>query len=247
MSCNPQPGLTAGVCLACAFFLSCAIAFLTSITAAFAALAIGCCFYLWLGRRDGTSLEPLLAANFFLLLIWLIVPWTAPGRTVFKLGLLEISREGILLCGLATIKANAIILVFLGIMRGMNPMKLGLALAQLHISAKLALMLTLAGQQIETLKSEWKILLEAVKLRGFRAKTSFRTWKTIASMLAFLLLRASERADHLHEALLLRAFQGKFPICRPFRPGKADFILIAAAGLSALALTILNRLKSSWL
>lgn len=246
MSCNPQPGLTAGVCLICAFFLSCVMACLTSFAAALCAFAIGLAFYFCLGRLNKTSLESLFAINFFLLLIWLIVPWTAPGETVFKLGFLDISREGLLLCAMASIKANAIILMFLGIMRGMTPMKLGLALAQLRFSSKLALILVLAGQQVETLKMEWKILREAAKLRGFIAKSSFHSWKTIASMLAFLLLRASEKAEHLHDALLLRAFQGKFPICRPFRPGKMDFILMAVSLLSIMALIFLNWIGVKW-
>lgn len=246
MSCNPQPGLTAGICLLCAFFISCVMACVTSPIAALCALAIGLGFFLWLGRQDKSSVAPFLATNFFLLLLWLLVPWTAPGETVFKLGFLNITREGIWLCAMSTIKANAIILVFLGIMRGMTPMKLGLALAQLRFSPKLALILVLAGQQIENLRSEWKILRDAARLRGFRARTSLHSWKTIASMLAFLLLRASERAEHLHEALLLRAFKGKFPICCALRPHKLDFVLISLSSISIIALIILNWIPFAW-
>lgn len=237
MSCNYHQDISAATSLLCAFFLCCVIACLNTIWSALGSLFVGACFFF--SNPDRTS-QPLVAINVFILFIWLIVPWTTPGETIYRLGILQISKQGCLLCLLATFKANAIILVFMGIMNGMNAMKLGLAFAQIHLSSRLALMIVFSAQQIDILKFEWKTLKEAANLKGFQPRFSLHSWKTIASMLAILLVRASEKAELLHEALLLRSFSGKFPVCCKFILGKRDFLLIFATLFAAAFVISLN-------
>lgn len=241
MACNSHDGVAAGTCLICAFALSFVMACVTSFSAALTALFLGVLFFLCMGHPDRGALHSLMLANSFILLIWLIVPWTANGKVLYEAVFFRITDQGVLLCLLATLKANAVILLFLGIMRNMTPMKLGLAFAQLHFSSKLALILVFSVQQIENLKSEWKILRDAAKLRGFQTTTSFSTWKTLASMIAYLIVRADDRAETLYDALLLRGFSGKFPLCCQWSFGRKDFFLILATFCSITALLAINN------
>lgn len=226
--------------MGCAFALSCVMAVMTSLESCLASLLIGLIFFLAMKRAETSIIQPLCATNFFILFVWMIVPWTAPGKIIWQIGFLNISDNGVWLCTRLTLKANAIILTFLGIMAGMTPMRLGLALRQLHISDKLALLLVFSAQQIDFLKNEWRLSWEASQLKGFVLKSGLHAWATIAAMLAFLLVRAGERAETLHEALLLRGFSGKFPVCCSFRPGKGDFWLVFSTTIAVILLFLLN-------
>ena len=48
------------------------------------------------------------AVNMFLFFLWAVVPLTMPGETLTAIGPLTVSREGVALVWLVTLKANAI-------------------------------------------------------------------------------------------------------------------------------------------
>ena len=240
MSCNCHEDISAGTSLLCAVCLSFVMACVTSFEAALCSLVFGCLYFLFMGHPWTGACQSLRIANSFIALMWLIVPWTAGGKILCEAGFFKITETGVHLCLMATIKTNAIILLFLGIMRGMTPMKLGLALTQIHVSQKLALILAFSAQQIDNLKIEWASLTDAAKLRGFEAKASLRAWKTPAAMLAYLLIRAADRAEILHEALLLRGFSGKFPVFCAWHFGRRDFYLTISVVTAILVILSVN-------
>ena len=53
----------------------------------------------------------LIAVNFFVLALWVFLPFSTPGEAVFALGPLLATREGLLYALSITMKTNAIVLV----------------------------------------------------------------------------------------------------------------------------------------
>lgn len=194
--------------LLCAFLLCVAVACLTRMGPAVAALALGLglCFF---GKPDlQITLKRLFVANLFLLLLWLTTPWTTPGDTIWQAGPLHITTQGVALCALVTVKANAVLVIFFAMTAGIGVVGLGNALLKLHCPNKLVLLFLLMGRNVAVIRLQWHKLETAAKLRGFKLQASLRAYKTFAVMLATLIIRASERAQVCHEAMLLRGFNG---------------------------------------
>ena len=103
----------------------------------------------------------------------------------------------------------------------------GYALQKLRCPAKIVFLLLFAGRYIHDIADEWRTLLAAARLRGFRARTSFHTYRTLASLLGILLLRGLDRARRVHEAMLLRGFQQRFFCVTPFRAHARDALFSA--------------------
>lgn len=210
--------------LFCVIF-SCAVACLQNLTACVAALFFAVCS-IAIGR-PALRVFPrrLLAANIFILFMWLLVPWTTPGAPTFKLGWFTASETGIELCLLITLKANALILVFMALVSPIGMSSLSNALLRLHCPEKLAWLFLLMGRAIHLLTREWTILAEAARLRGFRAGANMHSYRTLAALLALLLVGANDRAERMREAMLLRGFSGRLPVGPPLHFSLRDAFL----------------------
>ena len=221
--------------LAGACILSCVFACLTTLPAAFLALAIGFCL-LCLSRASWRSVWPrLAAANLFVLFMWLVVPLTSPGPPIWQWGFFAISATGLWLCLLLTLKANAILAVFLALVAPMSLTVLARALCGLRCPERLAWLLLLLERNVHILGREWRTLRAAASLRAFEPASGMRAYRTYGAMLAQLLLRAHDRGQRLHEAMLLAGFNGRLPWSAPLRRIGADIIF----GLLVIACCLL--------
>ncbi|NCP09474.1 cobalt ECF transporter T component CbiQ, partial [bacterium] len=61
----------------------------------------------------------LIVVNSIILLFWIVVPFTFDGETIFEIGPLAATREGIIYAASVTIKSNAIFLAFLALVATM--------------------------------------------------------------------------------------------------------------------------------
>ena len=214
--------------VAAAFVLSCLIAVTQSPTRAacgllFASLALAAsrppCAPL--GRR-------LAAVNVFILFLWLTVPWSAPGPTVFRLGLLSISAEGLRLMTLITLKANAILLLTLACVATMPVAAFGRALGCLGVPNRFVLLLLFTYRAIFLLADEWRRLRMALKLRGFVPGPNLRTYRVFGALVGLTLLRGADRAERMHQAMRLKGFVGRFHTLAQFSAGPADALFLLA-------------------
>lgn len=152
-----------------------------------------------------------MAVNAFVLFIWLIVPFTTSGRPLLEWGLLAPTAAGVSLCILVTLKANAILFVFMALIAPMPLSTFARSLAFLRCPERLVWLLLLMERNVHLLKREWRIIGDAAKLRAFAPRFNRRTYMTFGAMLAQLLLRAFDRGQRLREALLLAGFTGRLP------------------------------------
>lgn len=229
--------LETGWALVGAFFLCAVIACLQNIPACATALFTGAILLAAAFPPPGRSLRRFAAVNVFVLSMWLIVPWTTPGESIWSWHGFAITWQGLRLCALLTLKANAILAVFLAFLGQTSALALARGLSALHCPDKLTWILLLMERNIHLLSHEWKNELEAAKLRGFAASTSRHGYVTLAVLLGLLFIRAQERGQRLNEALLLAGFDGRLPFrTRLHFSFPAAFFCLLVLALAALLL-----------
>lgn len=175
-----------------------------------------------LGRR-------LMAVNVFLLFLWLTVPCSTPGPAAFHIGPLSCSLPGLQLVRLVTLKANAITLIFIACVASMPVARFGHALYSLHMSGKFVFLLLFTYRSLFLLADEWQRLNTALRLHNFVAATNLHSYRTLGSLIGLTLVRSFDRAGRIHQAMLLRGFNGSFNSLAEFRFTWLDTLFLAAA------------------
>lgn len=146
----------------------------------------------------------------FLILMWLLLPITAGGNPVGRLGPFAIGDRGIVLAAAITFKSTTILLVLMALVATMTVATLGNAMGRLRIPPKIIYLLLMTYRYIYVIESEYRRLVAALKIRGFVPKTSLHAYRTYAYLVGMLLVRAALRADRVHQAMVCRGFQGRF-------------------------------------
>jgi len=176
----------------------------------------------------------LVIANFFILCVWLFLPFTHAGTPLFAVGPFAATAEGIATASRITVKANAILLAFIALVATMPVATLGHALHRLAVPDKLVHLLLFTYRYIHVMEKEYQRLHNAAVIRGFRPRTDRHTYKTYANLVGMLLVRSLARAERVYDAMLCRGFQGRFYSLRPFAMTGEDFItaivLLAVVG-----------------
>jgi len=166
----------------------------------------------------------LLVVNSFIFLLWLMLPFTFPGKNIYTLGPLNISQEGIKYALLITIKSNSIILAGIALLSTSSIFNLVHALRHLHFPDKLTQLFFFTYRYIHTIHSEYIRLNNALKIRGFKPQTNLHTYKTYAYLVGIMLVRSYDRSKRVYDAMLCRGFKGKFWTLNHFVFKKSDFI-----------------------
>jgi cobalt/nickel transport system permease protein len=146
----------------------------------------------------------------FLVLIWLVLPFSMHGEPLFQLGPLTATRAGIDYTGRITLKMIAILALFLATVTTMSVATLGHTLARLRLPDKLIVLLLLTYRYVFVLEQEYRRLRRAADVRGFRPGTNLHSYRTYAYLVGMLLVRASARARRVYQAMCCRGFNGRF-------------------------------------
>ncbi|MCK5681420.1 cobalt ECF transporter T component CbiQ [bacterium] len=162
----------------------------------------------------------------FLLLIWLVLPFTCPGDIIWQKSFLSISQTGLTLALQLTLKTCAMLLIFLALISTMSTADLAHALHNLKLPAKLVLLLLITYRYIFLIEDELQSLLRAAKIRNFHPGTSLHCYKTYANLLGMLFVRAAERAQRVHKAMLCRAFDGHFHSLQEYHNRPKDYYFL---------------------
>ena len=166
----------------------------------------------------------LVLVNGLILFLWVVVPLTYGGQPLFQIGPLALSRAGVVLAARITLKSNAILLTFIGLIATMTFATLGYTLTQLRVPQKIIHLLLMNYRYVFVLEQEYQRLIRAAKIRGFQPKTNLHTYRTYAYVIGMLLVRATSRAHRVHQAMLCRGFKGTFYSLQEFKAGKAGLI-----------------------
>ncbi len=180
-------------------------------------------------------LKPLLG---FLLMIWIILPLTFDGEVIFRFGILEISRPGVVLCAKITLKSICILLLFTALIATMSIASLGNGLHRIHVPDKLVFLLLMSYRYIAVIQKEYQRLLRAAKFRGFKPGTNLHSYKTYAYLAGMLFVRASLRGQRVHQAMLCRGFDKKFHTLDLYHPTILNSVFFFGVLVAAAALVL---------
>lgn len=194
----------------------------------------------WAGLPGRDLRRRLMVVNAFIAFLWVLVPFTTPGDAAWSLGPVTATAQGLRLCAGVTLKANAITLAFLALAATSDAATLGQALERLGLPAKLAFLLLFTYRFIHVLAGEQARLATAARLRGFRPRTDAHTYRTLAALLAMVLVGAVRRAEMARRAMLLRAFAGRLATLRVFTLRPADTVFLLAMLAATLVLGALE-------
>ncbi|MBF0288223.1 MAG: cobalt ECF transporter T component CbiQ [SAR324 cluster bacterium] len=154
--------------------------------------------------------KKIIFVNKFILLFWIFLPLTMDGQPIVLLGGLIVSKEGIWLAAILTLKMNVLLLVLTSLVVTIPISLLGKALQSLKLPDKLVVLLLFTYRYIFILEQEFRTLQVAAKLRGFEPATNLHTYRTYAHMTGMLLVRSITKAKQLQQAMVCRGFTGRF-------------------------------------
>lgn len=227
--------------LVAAFLLVVALSQVRSLPLAAVALAVTAAATLLLVRPERRLWHRLLHVEAFVLLLFVMLPFTMPGETVLTLGPLAASREGIVRAALLACKTSASVLVLLAFLGAVDPQRMGGALRGLRVPERLVRLFVLTVRYVGVFRDEARRLGESMRARGFRARSNRHTWRSYGNLIGMLLVRALERAQRVEEAMLCRGYDGRFPYLAPPAPAVRDWAGFALAAVLAAALFGLDR------
>jgi cobalt/nickel transport system permease protein len=168
-------------------------------------------------------LARLAIANGFIVFIWMFLPVTTEGETVYTLGPLSIQWEGLLQALLITLKSNSIILMVMALL-GTSPIfTLVHAMSHLGIPDKLVHLFFFCFRYIHVIQAEYHRLHNAMKMRGFKPRTDMHTYRSYAYLVGMLLVRSFDRAQRILQAMKCRGFSGKFYILHHYEMKTRDY------------------------
>ena len=200
--------------------------------AALFALA-GALFFAFLGRLGpGSTVRRLAVVNFFLIFIWVFLPFSVPGEALLLLGSLTVTGPGLDLALILTLKVNAAALGALAVFGTSSITQLAAAARHLGAPEKLTAVFLLTLRYFHVLRLEYIRLRQALKVRAFRPGLNLHTLRTYANLVGILLVRGVDRAERVHAAMLCRGYTGRFWFHDHFRFAARDW-------LGALLLTLM--------
>jgi cobalt/nickel transport system permease protein len=182
----------------------------------------------------------LFLVNGFILLLWILLPFTYPGKTLFSLGPLDASREGIRYALTITIKSNAIILASIALLGTTPIFTLAHALRHLYVPDKLIQLLFFSYRYIHVIYLEYVRLVNAMKVRCFHPRSDLHTYKTYAHLVGMMVLKSYDRSERVYDAMLCRGFKGKFWVLDHFSLKRRDLIAFIIMLLSITGLGFLQ-------
>jgi len=174
-------------------------------------------------------LRRLLLPNALIAFLWLMLPWSTPGRAIGTLGPLVATEEGVRLALLITVKCNAILIAMTALLATSTLHEVSAAMGRLGMPKKLLVVLILGLRYLHVIRDESVRLRQAAAVRGFVPGTNVATYRTFAGFLGSLLVRSDERAMRVYGAMRCRGFDGHFPVLNARRMRPADWI--AGVGL----------------
>jgi cobalt/nickel transport system permease protein len=206
------------------------IAFLLASVKSLEAAGVGLVFAIFITAASGKPILALLKrlalVNTFIIFMWFMLPFSfsTPGEVLAVWGPLEVTREGVKLAALLTLKANAILLVVISLLT-VGPLHLiAEACRSMGVPNKLVNLFLLSTRYFHVIFNEYQRLRHAMKARGFKSGLTRHSFRSLGSLLGILLVRSFDRADRIHKAMLARGYNGDLYVRTEFKFKNLDVI-----------------------
>ena len=212
--------------VAAATFYSFTVALCYQFEPLIAALTVSIVSVLLSGVGLKAVFKRLFVVNGFILLFWIVLPLTYKGKIIYSLGPVNIYLAGIVFAAKITIKSNAILLVLISFIATMTFATLGHTLSRFKLPEKLVFLFMITYRYIFVIQQEYEKIIRSIKIRGFKPKTTLHTYKTFAYILGMLLIKASDRADRVYNAMRCRGFNGKYYSLTDFKADTKSWVFV---------------------
>lgn len=179
----------------------------------------------------------------FCLFLLVVLPPTAGGEPLWRLGPVAVSREGLSTAGLITVRATAAVLVMFAMMGTARFHVTLKALRRLRVPQVVVQILAFSYRYVFVLFDELGRMLAAARARGSGCAPWTRTLRNTGSMVGMLFVRSFERTDRIYHAMLARGYRGEVKTLDDFRLRPADVLkglLVAGAAGVLLASGLLT-------
>jgi cobalt/nickel transport system permease protein len=166
-----------------------------------------------------------------LLVLWL--PLTTHADETWNVGRVPISAIGLaqaltLLARAASIVTTALVLVTTA------PLHDTFKAAQsLRVPGWLVQLALLSYRYVFVLAEEFVRLRTALRVRGYRNRARWHSYRTIGQVAGTLLVRGHDRSERVAQAMRCRGFDGRFRSLHDFHTRAADVLFCAAVILAA--------------
>ena len=206
------------------------LAVVWNMAAALAGLAGALSLFLLLGcGRPWGFVKRLLLINAFLVFVWLLVPlsFSVPGEAAARLGPVAVTREGLALAALLSVKSLGITCGAMALTVATGVFELTAACRALGAPEKLTSMMSLMNRYIKVVGEEFDRLVWAMRIRGFKSRATVHCLRTWANLAGVLLVRGLDRSERVHAAMLCRGWRGALILDRDWRLTSLDLRLAA--------------------
>ncbi len=210
------------------------------------ALAVGIVLVLLAKLPPRRLLARLATVNFFILLLWILLPLTTRDGAVIAWAGPDLSRAGLHLAAVITLKANAIVLALIALVTTSTVNALGKAMEGLAAPEKLVHLLLFTYRYIDVIAEERVRLLCAMKARGFVSRLSMNTLRGYGWLVGMLLVKSYDRSVRVYQAMLCRGYRGRFYTLSPHRWKRSDSLLLAGGLAAAILVGYLQWGRTTW-
>jgi len=203
------------------------LALTQQIEAALAGLAGSVILIFISGLAPKEVVKRLLAVNFFILFLWPVLPFSFsyPGEVIASFGPLDVTRQGLDLAWLLTVKGNAVALGAIAFFGSSSVFELSAAARKLGAPEKMTAIFVLMFRYVQVIGQEHARLRLAMKARGFRPAMNMHSYRSYANLIGMLLIRSLDRSARIHAAMRCRGYNGRFWMAEDFSFTKIDWAL----------------------
>ncbi len=145
----------------------------------------------------------------FLLVLLLLLPFTVPGQTLWNVGPIAVTHEGVARAIMVGLKVNICALTIFALVGGLDPVRIGQAAESLGVPTRFVTLFLLTVRYVSVFRAESSRLTEAMRARAFRPRSNMHTWRTYGNLAGMMLVRSLERAKRVNEAMRCRGFTGR--------------------------------------
>jgi len=231
--------------LLAALGMSLATAACRGVTGAALVCALGLLLTAFSGVTLKTALRRAVAVNVFTAFMWVFLLW----RVELGAGGLFIAYhpEAVHLSILVTLKINAVFTCLLGCLGSTRLDRLLHAMAHLRLPAKLVAVFFLFHRYVHVIHGEYTRLRAAMRARCFAPRFNTHTYKSLGYLVGMILVRAWDRAERVHAAMLCRGFTGTFWLIDHFHWRRRDTAFGLAVLAALAAVLILDAKEPQWI
>lgn len=181
-------------------------------------------------------LQRVVPLNALLCLLAGVLVFTTPGQSVFHVGQVVATGEGLSRGLTIFLKSNAIVLLLASLVGSIEFVALGRALGQFRLPVKLVSILLFTVRYIDLMLLEYERLSRAALLRGFRPGPNRHTLRTTGYLIGMVLVRSYERGVRILQAMRLRGYNGNLTWIEGSAFQRRDFVFLVAMVLTGVLL-----------